>query len=277
MLNLYAPDGTIFGQTDYFNPSLTLDCGQAFRWSESKEGVWSGVALGKRLEIKRIDGGFVLKSEHKDDFEELWRKYFDFSRDYKSLYSKFSEDDILKEAVGEYSGIRLLRQETWETLCSFIISQNNNIPRIKGIISRLCESFGDCLGGGFYTFPSAETISLLAERELSPIRCGFRAKYIMDAARKTAGGEVNLEALITLPIEEARVELMKIKGVGRKVAECVLLYGCGRFEAFPVDVWVKRILDEFYPEGMPGCTEGYQGFAQQYLFHWRRNLCPTRL
>jgi N-glycosylase/DNA lyase len=272
MLTLYTPDGSVLGHTDCFDPALTLDCGQAFRWTVNEDGCWRGIAFGRKLGIKVTDGGFVLFSESKDDFEKVWKRYFDFDRDYASLCKRFSEDDYLKSAIAMYSGIRVLRQEPWETLCSFIISQNNNIPRIKGIISRLCEGFGESLGGGDYAFPSAEDLARLDERELSPLRCGFRAKYIIDAAQKTASGEVRLDELEIMPIEEARAELMKIKGVGPKVAECTLLYGCGRAEAFPVDVWMKRVLDELYPKGLPACFDGYQGIAQQYLFHWRRNF-----
>ena len=157
-------------------------------------------------------------------------------------------------------------------MCSFIISQNNNIPRIKGIIERLCTFFGEDLGGGDFSFPSAERLAVLSEQDLAPIRSGFRAKYILDAARRVASGETELEKVAAMPIDEARAELQKIKGVGPKVAECALLYGFGRAEAFPVDVWVKRIMQELYPEGLPACTENVEGIAQQYLFHWRRNI-----
>ena len=167
-------------------------------------------------------------------------------------------------------GISLLKQEPWEALCSFIISQNNNIPRIKGIISRLCEAFGDNLGNGDFSFPDAERLAKMTPEELDPLRAGFRAKYIVDAARKVASGEVPLYELKKLPLEEGLDSLMKITGVGPKVASCALLYGCGKKDAFPIDVWVKKILKELYPDGFPFEDSPYKGVAQQYLFHYRR-------
>ena len=251
----------------------TLDCGQAFRWEEKGNGVWHGTAYGKHLELcKEADGTLVLFNTTEHDFESIWRKYFDLDRDYGAVNKKLSKNEILKSAA-EYSfGIRILNQEPWETLCSFIISQNNNIPRIKGIISRLCAEFGDDAGNGDFSFPSAEVIAEKTAEDLAVLRAGFRVKYILDAARRVASGEIDLKQISSMPIEQARTQLMKINGVGPKVAECALLYGFGRVEAFPVDVWVRRIMDELYPEGLPECTDGVQGIAQQYLFHWRRNL-----
>ncbi|MBR2877035.1 MAG: DNA-3-methyladenine glycosylase 2 family protein, partial [Clostridia bacterium] len=170
-----------------------------------------------------------------------------------------------------YNGIRILKQDEWETICSFIISQNNNIPRIKKIIENLCETFGEKCGEG-YSFPKAETLAKLEVEDLDVLRAGFRSKYILDAAQKIASGKVDLEAIKKMDFENAKSELIKIKGVGEKVAQCSLLYGFARMEAFPVDVWVKRIVSELYPEGLPECINGTQGIAQQYLFHWRRNL-----
>ena len=188
--------------------------------------------------------------------------------DYKKILSSYT-DKHLVTAINEFDGIRILRQEPWEALCSFIISQNNNIPRIKGIIERLCDTFGDGEDGK-KSFPTAEVISKLSVEDLSSIRAGFRAKYIIDAAQKVVNGEVDFEKIKSNSIEFGREELQKIKGVGAKVAECTLLYGFHKIEAFPVDVWVKRIMAEMYPDGLPECTKGTEGIAQQYLFHWRR-------
>lgn len=252
-----------------FNLSLSLDCGQAFRWEES-DGFMCGV-LGNKYYKLREENGFLICSCSEDEFNSVLRRYLDFDRDYKALCDGFSQDENLKSAVTQFSGIRILRQEPWETLCSFIISQNNNIPRIKGIIKRLCENFGNEIEDGVYSFPSAQTLSGLAVDDLAPLRAGFRAKYIIDAAQKVASGEVDLKKIDEQPIEYGRQELIKIKGVGAKVAECTLLYGFGKYEAFPVDVWVKRIMQEMYPDGLPECVKGCEGIAQQYLFHWRRN------
>ena len=170
-----------------------------------------------------------------------------------------------------YYGIRILKQEPWEALCSFIISQNNNIPRITGIIDRLCSTWGEKNEKGEYSFPSYEILAGLTVEDLAPLKAGFRSKYILDAAQKLKNKEIDLNKIYSATMDEAREELMKIKGVGKKVADCTLLYGFGRMEAFPVDVWVKRIVEELYPDGLPECIKGNEGIAQQYLFHWRRN------
>lgn len=262
----------IFHPVDTLSIPLTLDCGQAFRWSEKSDKKWHGVAFSKAVDVCREDDKLILEGDFAKDDAELWAKYFDLDRDYASICEKLKDDEHLNKAIGAYPGIRILQQDSWEALCSFIISQNNNIPRIKGIIERLCANFGEDLGNGDFTFPSAEALARLTVDDLSPLRAGFRAKYIIDAAQKVANGEVDISKLSSCNIDEAREELVKIKGVGAKVAECTLLYGCGRVDAFPVDVWVRRIMAELYPEGLPECTEGVEGIAQQYLFHWRRNV-----
>lgn len=249
-----------------FDLGLCLDCGQAFRWA-FKDGKWHGVAYGKALTVFQKENVIVFDCDE-NDFKNVWKNYFDFDCDYEKIVSSY-DDNYLKTAVNEYPGIRILRQEPWEALCSFIISQNNNIPRIKGIVERLCESFGEGETGK-RSFPSAEKLSILTVEDLSPLRAGFRAKYIIDAAQKVASDEVDFKKISENPIEFGREELQKIKGVGAKVAECTLLYGFHKIEAFPIDVWVKRIMAEMYPDGLPQCTKGTEGIAQQYLFHWRR-------
>ncbi|HZK39765.1 MAG TPA: DNA glycosylase [Clostridia bacterium] len=263
-------DGLLITELNCFDLDLTLHCGQAFRWQKNENGWHHGVAFGKALDIRQTAQGILLSSSSVADFEQIWRRYFDLDRDYAHLCRNFCMDTSLKTAVEQFPGIRILKQEPWEALCSFIISQNNNIPRIKGIIARLCETFGDPLGQDDFAFPSPERIAKLRVEDLAPLRAGFRARYILDAAQKVASGEVMLKKLDNAPLDEARQELTKITGVGAKVAECTLLYGCGRVDAFPVDVWVKRLMEELYPQGLPPCTNGSQGIAQQYLFHWRR-------
>lgn len=255
---------------DVFSLPQTLDCGQAFRWEKGEDGKWRGVVKAKALTVYETGEGVVFESTSPEDFEKTWREYFDFDTDYKAVRNSFAGDFYLSRAMDFCGGIRLLRQEPWEALCSFIISQNNNIPRIKGIISRLCSAFGDDLGGGDFSFPSAERLASMEPEELSPLRAGFRAKYIVDAARKVVSGEVPLYSLEEEPLEEGLQSLMKIKGVGPKVASCALLYGCGKKDAFPIDVWVKKILAELYPEGFPFESSPCKGVAQQYLFHYRR-------
>ena len=254
------------------NLDYTLDCGQSFRWKK-ENGVWSAVVYGKKIKIEQKDeNALIFYDTTQDEFEQIWKNYFDLDRDYDAILSRFSDDEHLKTASEKYYGIRVLNQEPWEALCSFIISQNNNIPRIKGIIERLCEGFGEDLGEGFFTFPSPERLSTLSPEDLSPLRAGFRAKYIIDAAKKVTSGEIDFEEILRNDISFGRESLMKICGVGPKVAECSLLYGCRKSDAFPVDVWVRRIMSELYENGLPPCAYPEIGIAQQYLFHWRRNL-----
>ncbi|MBE6755212.1 MAG: DNA-3-methyladenine glycosylase 2 family protein [Ruminococcaceae bacterium] len=254
------------------NLDYTLDCGQSFRW-EKENNIWTAVAYSKKISVSQKDENtIVFYNTSEEDFEKIWKTYFDLERDYVSIVSRFSSDTHLKSASENYYGIRVLNQEPWEALCSFIISQNNNIPRIKGIIKRLCENFGEDLGDGFFAFPSAEKLKSLTPEDLSPLRAGFRAKYIIDAAKKVSSGEINFSEIIEKDIDFGRQTLRKINGVGPKVAECCLLYGLQKSDAFPIDVWVKRIMAELYEEGLPECAYPEIGIAQQYLFHWRRNL-----
>lgn len=257
--------------TPCLNIELCLFCGQAFRWRKNPDGSFHGVVKGRAVDIYQNENEIIFKNTCEKDFLSIWQDYFDLDRDYATIVKGFSCDEELLNATREYYGIRILHQEPWEALCSFIISQNNNIPRIMGIIERLCESFGEKIGERDYTFPSYEAIGKLTTEDLAPLRAGFRNKYIIDAAQKLSSGEIDIEKIKSMPMEQARLELKKIKGVGDKVAECTLLYGFKRDEAFPVDVWVKRIMAEMYPEGLPECTKGIEGIAQQYLFHYRRN------
>ena len=250
---------------------LCLDCGQAFRFAENADGSFHGVVGKTVLDVKKDGENYIFYHTTKKQFEKVWYNYFDLGRDYEGIVESF-DDGYLVRACREYYGIRILKQDRWEALCSFIISQNNNIPRIKGIIERLCESFGDKISENDYSFPSYEILAEKTVEDLAVLRSGFRAKYIIDAAKKVKSGEVSLDRLDKISLDEARNELMKIKGVGKKVAECTLLYGVGAVDAFPVDVWVSRICQELYPDGLPECMNGVRGIAQQYLFHWRRNL-----
>ncbi len=253
-----------------FSLADTLSCGQCFRWDEDAEGVFSGFAGKFGCRVRQEGDAVYFYGVSKEAFDGFWVEYFDFARDYGALRNAFCEDEVLAEAVRFAPGIRVLRQEPWEALCSFIISQNNNIKRIKGIVARLCEEFGEKTGSGMNTFPAAERLAGLCEDDLSGLRCGFRAGYILDAARKVSSKEVDLSGVAELPLDEARAELMKIRGVGPKVAECTLLYGFGRLECFPIDVWIKRAMESLFPAGLPKCAAEYAGIAQQYIFHYMR-------
>ena len=247
-----------------------FDCGQAFRFEELPDGTWQGVAFNRILKVAAANDKIILFNTDVSEFETVWRSFFDFDRDYLYIRNILSADKSLKAACRHAESIRVLRQDAWETLCSFIISQNNNIPRIKGIINRLCRNFGEEIGDGFYTFPPAKKIALLSEEDLAPLRSGFRAKYILDAARKVASKEIDLEKTAKMETDKARAELMKIYGVGEKVADCVLLFGMGHVDALPRDVWIKRVLSELFDGALPDFAIPYAGIAQQYLFHWAR-------
>ena len=248
----------------------TLDCGQSFRWEKQNDGSFSGVAFGKYVNISLDGTDMIIKNAAPDD-EKIWREYFDLELDYGKIRGDISKlHPVLEEAARYAPGIRILRQEPYEALCTFIISQNNNIKRIKGIVARLCESFGDEIDEGVYTFPNAERLEELTPDDLAPLRAGFRNRYIIDSAKKVASGEVDLELCKTADYEAARAELMKITGVGVKVADCTLLFGMHRVEAFPVDVWMKRAMEKLFP-GMSANDFGeYAGIAQQYIFHYSR-------
>ena len=250
-----------------------LDCGQCFRWlpQDGDETRWSGIAMGKRLEIQKLgEGEFLFLGTNQQEFEEIWADYFDLQTDYAALKSALCCDPVMAEATTYAPGIRVLRQNGWEALCTFIISQNNNIKRIKGIVQRLCEQFGDRLPDGTYAFPDAEKMASLTADDLAPLRAGFRNRYLVDAARKVADGDVDLEKCRSCDYDEARRELMQITGVGVKVADCALLFGLHRIEAFPLDVWMKRAMATLFPGMTPGDFGQYAGIAQQYIFHYSR-------
>lgn len=248
----------------------TLDCGQAFRWKKvgsDYQCTYEGHFLDSFLTVSQCGNGkFIFHDTSEDDFIRVWTDYFDLDTDYSELKRRFSEDKTLAEACRFAGGIRLLRQDAWECLISFIISQNNNIPRIKGIISRLCDNYGH--------FPTPDELSEETPDTLAYLRSGFRAKYLCDAAKRTASGSTDLSAIRSMPIGDARSELKKICGVGPKVAECVLLYGMHRTDAFPIDVWIKRVLAEYYPDGFPKYLSDNAGIAQQFLFHYIRSKQP---
>lgn len=257
-----------------FNLGSTFNCGQCFRWDEDENGGYCGIVGEHELRIFDDNGTIVLENVPEQEFLSLWLKYFDLETDYEGIRLTLAERcPQLKCAIDSINGIRILSQEPWEALCSFIISQNNNIPRIKGIIDRLCRSFGKPCGS-HYTFPSASDLKDRSPEELAPLRAGFRAGYIIDAARRVASGEVRLEEMFSAPLEQCRRELMTIKGVGVKVAECTLLYGLHRLDAFPVDVWMKKALSSSFSGVDPGMLSPYAGVAQQYIFHYIRNTEP---
>ncbi len=254
-----------------FDPDQTLDCGQSFRWEKTGD-TWQGVAFGRRLALKQ-EGEELVFSCTPEEFESLWREYFDLDTNYNAIRRELSAmDPVLEKACAYAGGIRILRQEPWEALCSFIISQNNNIPRIKGIIQRLCETLGEPAADGEFLFPTPQRMASSSLEELAPLRAGFRAKYLLSAARLVTEGKVDLQAIPHMELEKARETLMLIHGVGPKVAECALLYGFHRLEAFPLDVWMKRVMERWFPQKKPEDFGPWAGVAQQYLFHYIRTF-----
>lgn len=255
-------------QNTNFDPKQTLFCGQCFRWVENN-GAFSGIVAGKLIRVTPLGSEIIIESEHPREFLE---SYFDLKTDYSRYITAFSADATLKAACEHSPGIRILRQEPFETLISFIISQNNNIPRISGIIGRLCESFGEPVddGAGAFSFPTAKRLRGVTPDDLAPLRAGFRARYIADAVSRVNSGEIDFSEIEALPLDPARDKLKKIVGVGDKVADCVLLFAFHKLDAFPKDVWVKRVLAEYYPSGLPECVKGAEGVAQQYLFDYIR-------
>ncbi|MCF0120621.1 MAG: DNA-3-methyladenine glycosylase 2 family protein [Oscillospiraceae bacterium] len=230
--------------------------------------------MGRALRL-RAEGENIILSCSAEDFESVWRDYFDLGRCYRDIRAAVSIDDYMKRASDFGAGIRILRQDKWEALCSFIISQCNNIPRIKKIVETLCRLFGDeidYLGGKYYSFPSAEKLAALEPADLAPLRSGYRAPYIISAARRVASGELDLEKIASLTPSEALKALKSLNGVGDKVANCAVLFGLTMLDAFPIDVWMKRALAEHYPDGFdPGVFSPYAGIAQQYMFYYARS------
>ena len=256
------------------DPVKTFECGQCFRWNADEKGDYWGVARGKAAKIIREEDKVYIVTS-RADYEELWRDYLDMDRDYECIRKSFDAGEYLAICAEFGAGIRILRQERWEALCSFIISQCNNIPRIKGIVEKLCAAYGDKIefeGRTFYSFPSPECIAKLESEDLAHIRSGYRAAYIVNAARAVVSGEIDLEALAAADPDTAMKGLLSLNGVGKKVANCALLFGLGHMDAFPIDVWMKRALKEhFAPDFNPASLGEYAGLAQQYIFYYARS------
>lgn len=249
------------------------DSGQCFRMRpvSEKEQTYSLTAAGNYLEISQKDSE-VIFSCTEQEFERLWKHYFDLETDYSRIKQAIDpEDTYLQEAARIGGGIRILRQELWETIITFIISQQNNIPRIRKCVDGLCEEFGEerqnFRGETYRVFPAPEALAAVTEETLRKMGLGYRAPYIVKTARMICEGKVDLERLPSFSYEEAREELLKLNGVGVKVADCICLFALHHIGAFPVDTHIKTMLKR-YPEGFP--FERYAGFAgvlQQYAFY----------
>lgn len=268
-----------------FNLQHTFECGQCFRWEREEDGSYTGIAYGKVVNLKINRDTLFIKNTNIDDFNNIWTTYFDLDRDYSTIKNRLSKDIILKQAVEFGWGIRILNQEIWECLISFIISSNNTIPRIKKIINNICEKYGQPIWFGgkvYYSFPRPQDLYNKTLKDLAFCRSGYRAKYILDGVQATVEKQVRLNSIKALDTLQARKELMKIKGVGPKVADCVLLFSGQKYDVFPTDVWIKRIIEYFYFDGKASIQDVRKfahekygelaGFAQQYLFYYAREM-----
>ena len=263
-----------------FDLVKTFECGQCFRWETDEKGIYTGITRGHVAGL-RSEGDSVFIYCAVDDFESVWYDYFDLDRDYPEIRRRLSSDGFMREVSDFGAGIRILRQDGWEALCSFIISQCNNIPRIKKIIAALCREFGessDFMGRKYFAFPSADKLAALEEGDLAPLRCGYRAAYIIGAAKAVASGALDLSALAKTDPGYARTALKRLQGVGDKVADCVILYGLHMLDAFPLDVWMKRAVAEHYGPGFdPSVFSPYAGIAQQYIYYYARNTKSEKI
>ena len=259
----------------------TFDCGQAFRFEKVESArhghEFAGVAYGRHVSFAQKGDELYIYGADEEDFEKIWRRYLGLDTDYEKINADIlsrSDNPALKNALEFGRGIRILRQEPWEAVCSFIISQNNNIPRIKKIIRAMSEKYGTHLGGDNYAFPTAKALHEAGEAELFALKTGFRAKYLADASARFVDGRLDLEKINEIPsTAECVKKLCEVKGIGPKVASCALLFGFGRLDAFPVDVWIRRVMEKYFDPDFDIAQLGpYAGVAQQYLFYYERYL-----
>ncbi len=266
-----------------FNPTHTFMCGQCFRWEEEADNSYTGIAFSKVVNIKYDDGTVIIDNVTVDEFNRYWKHYLDFDSDYNLIKQSVCLDENVSKAIDFGWGIKILNQEIFECLISFIISTQNTIPRIQKIVNRLSQMYGKKLeynGKTYYAFPTLEELSGVDEKQLSELKAGYRAAYIVDAVTKLKNGEVDLSFIKNMSYQDAKKELMKIRGVGPKVADCVLLFSAEKKEAFPIDVWVKRTVQSLYLNDKASVKEiekfasdyfgSYAGVAQQYLFYYSR-------
>lgn len=280
----------ILKSIDSFVLKDIFECGQCFRWNLQEDGSYIGVFGENVLNVKQEKQDIIMEGLCKNDIKETIEEYFDLKRDYKQIKEKLAKIDENMEASIKYGqGIRLLNQDLWETILSFIISANNNIPRIKGIIERLSRTYGNEIiwrGKKFYTFPSAEQLKYVTIKEYRDLGLGFRDKRLYETTQMIVNQQVDLEAMKKNPNTfEVKEQLLTLSGIGPKVADCILLFSTlKRLEVFPIDVWVRRVMNDLYIQEPNEnqvskkqieriATEKFgdlAGLAQQYLFYWRR-------
>lgn len=261
-----------------FSVRDTLNSGQCFRWVE-RNGRMCGTAFGRYIEVVQNGDSMTIVGTDDDDYAAVWRGYFDMDRDYDAIRKTVTElEPRLCDAADYAAGVHVLGQDPWEALCSFVISQNNNIPRIRGIVRKLCLHCGERAVGWAYAadpadamaFPTATALAEVSEATFREWGCGYRAAYLTELSRAAEAGSIDFDFIRTAPIDAARKQLRSLKGIGPKVAECVLLYGFGRMECFPVDVWIRRALETELTGGTALIGSEYAGIGQQYLFEYIR-------
>ena len=275
---------------DSFELKDIFDCGQCFRWNIEEDGSYTGVFGNNVLNVKKENDVVTFEGIFEGDIKKTVEYYFDLKRDYTQIKNKLSKiDDNMKTSIEYGSGIRILNQDLWETIISFIISANNNIPRIKGIIERLSKKYGKELeykNKKYYSFPTVEELKNVSVQEYRNLGLGFRDIRLYETTKMISNGEVDLKKLRNNPnTQEVREQLLTLSGVGPKVADCILLFSdLKRFEVFPIDVWVRRVMNDLYIKQEDEtkvskkqieklATEKFgnlAGIAQQYLFYWRR-------
>ena len=273
---------TIEGIKD-FDPLHTFECGQCFRWHREADGSYTGVVRGRVANVAYTPGELVLNNVPPEDFEQIWFDYFDLDRDYGEVKKAVAIDGIMQKAVEFGGGIRLLRQEPWETLISFILSSNNRIPRIMKIIEDISRLYGSELkyrGRKYHAFPDVQSLAACSLEQIEACRAGYRCGYIQRTAADVATGVFDLQKPAGLDTSSARNYLLQLHGVGSKVADCMLLYSGTKYDVFPTDVWVRRVMEELYFKREAGFKEiqqfaaekfgEYAGIAQQYLFYYAR-------
>ena len=277
-----------------FEPKHIFECGQCFRWNEEDDGSYTGVVGANVLNVKKEQNNIIIKGMCEDNIQDVCNLYFDLETNYNKIKSELSKiDDNMKTSIQYGSGIRILRQDPWEALISFIISANNNIPRIKGIIEKISKKYGKEIEWNntkYYTFPTPEELSNASVRDLRLLGLGFRDSRVYETTQIINNKEVDLKELEQIQdIKVLREELLKFPGVGPKVADCIMLFSMKKHEVFPIDVWVKRVMTELYLNEVTEVNSKnisnkkilelaeskfgkLAGIAQQYLFYWRREL-----
>ena len=275
--------GVVLKESDSFDVKQTLECGQCFRFAHLGDSSCRIVARGRVLDITQRNDEIFFSPCGINEFENIWTDYFDLKRDYANIKTILAEDDeVMKKAIEFGGGIRILNQDRWETLFSFIVSQNKRIPGIKKIIGDVSAAYGEKIEGyDEFAFPGPDRLKDATLDDLLKLKTGFRAKYLIDAIDKVVRGELDLYGMDDFGTEAIREELTRIKGVGPKVANCALLFSFGRRESFPVDTWIKKAMEHFYFNGEPTPASAIQkfaaekfgelgGYAQQYLFYYMR-------